>query len=190
MSSTDIDHLVDPGPALLQLARLAIGAELGVACPLPGRQEEHPWLTQPGACFVTLTKAGHLRGCFGSLEAYRALADDVHANAQAAAFLDRRYKPLTQEEFGLIDIEVAVLTPATPLQFDSEAAALAQLRPGRDGVILELRDQRVTLLPQVWRDLPEPEDFMAALKRKAGLAADAWDATLRLSCYQAQQWQE
>jgi len=192
MSSTD-SAASDPaelGPTLLQLARLAIGAELGVACPLPRRQQEHTWLEQPGACYVTLTKGGHLRGSIGSLEAYRSLADDVYANAQAAAFLDRRYKPLTQDEFGYIDIEVALLTPATPLEFDSEAHALAQLRPGRDGVILVLGSKRVTFLPQVWQDLPEPADFMAALKRKAGLNANAWDNALRLSRYQTRQWQE
>lgn len=189
MSFTDADP-VDLGQTLLQLARLAIGEELGVACALPNRQAERPWLMQQGACFVTLTKGGHLRGCVGSLAAYRPLADDIHANAQAAAFLDRRYRPITQEEFGYIDIEVALLTPATPLHFDSEASALAQLRPGRDGVILEHGNTRVTLLPQVWQDLPEPEDFMAALKRKAGLASNAWDAAVRLSCYQTRQWQE
>ena len=53
----------------------------------------------PGAAFVTLTLDGHLRGCIGSLTAHRPLAEDVTANALAAAFDDPRFPPLTAAEF-------------------------------------------------------------------------------------------
>ena len=42
-------------------------------------------LTEPGATFVTLTKGKELRGCIGSLEAKRPLAEDVRIHAIAAA---------------------------------------------------------------------------------------------------------
>jgi AMMECR1 domain-containing protein len=60
---------------------------------------------------------------------------------------------------------------------------LAALRPGVDGVIFEWREARATFLPQVWAQLPDPARFVAALKRKAGLAADFWAADVRLSRY-------
>ena len=70
-----------------------------------------------------------------------------------------------------------------PLIVRTEAEALAALRPGVDGVIFEWRDARATFLPQVWAQLPDPARFVAALKRKAGLAADFWAADVRLSRY-------
>jgi len=42
-------------------------------------------LQEDGASFVTITKAGNLRGCIGTLEAYQALALDVQEHAVAAA---------------------------------------------------------------------------------------------------------
>ena len=60
---------------------------------------------------------------------------------------------------------------------------MRQLRPGVDGVILAWRGRRATFLPQVWAELPEPEDFCAALWRKAGLPAGFWAEDLRLSRY-------
>jgi AMMECR1 domain-containing protein len=71
-------------------------------------------------------------------------------------------------------IEVSVLSPPEPLSFTGEADALAQLRPGRDGVILEAAGRRATFLPQVWEQLPEPGEFVTHLKLKAGLPGGYW----------------
>ena len=119
------------------------------------------------------------------LEATRALGEDVRANACAAAFHDARFEPLTAAEWPGLQVEVTLLEPATPLHAGSEAEALAALRPGIDGVILEWRGRRATFLPQVWDELSAPGDFIDALKRKAGLAADFWAPDLRLYRYRA-----
>ena len=63
-------------------------------------------------------------------------------------------------------------------------------RPQVDGLILEYGRYRSTFLPQVWEALPEPEMFMAQLKRKAGLPADFWHDELRLSRYTVTKWKE
>ncbi len=177
----------EQGTTLLTLARNAIAEDLGVprqAC------AEAPWLESPGACFVTLTQNGELRGCIGSLEASRSLRADVQANARAAAFRDPRFQPLTLEDYPSVRIEVSVLSPAAPLHVDSEPQARAQLRPGIDGVVLEYRRQRSTFLPQVWEQLKEPRAFMDALKQKAGLNADFWHADIKLSRYSVEKWRE
>jgi AmmeMemoRadiSam system protein A len=175
------------GGTLLTLARNAIAQDLGarqLTC------ADATWLDSPGACFVTLTQRGQLRGCIGSLEAERPLRVDVAANARAAAFRDPRFQPLTLQEYLSVHIEVSLLSPALPLHFDSEQHALAQLRPGIDGIVLEYRRQRSTFLPQVWEQLGEPQRFMAALKQKAGLRADFWHADLKLSRYSVEKWRE
>lgn len=175
------------GPTLLYLARAAIAGQLGKPAPVAGTPAA---LRQPGACFVTLTRQGALRGCIGSLEAWRPLADDVRENAIAAAFRDPRFAPLAADELASTRIEVSLLTPAEPLAFTDEADALAQLQPEIDGVIFECDGRRSTFLPQVWEQLPAPRQFMAQLKQKAGLPADFWSDSVKLSRYRVEKWKE
>ncbi len=178
------------GAALLAAARQQIAAHLGLTVgksPLAAPTALH----QPGATFVTLhDEQGQLRGCVGRLEASRSLIDDVRSNAVAAAFHDSRFMPLVAEEWPGLQIEVSVLTPAQPLPARDESDALAALRPGVDGVTLEWHGRHATLLPQVWAQCPQPTQFMAALKHKAGLAADFWAPDLQLSRYQVRSFSE
>jgi len=174
------------GRLLTALARAAIAAEFGAPWPAFPRPV---WLDEPAATFVTLTLHGQLRGCIGSLEAHRSLYDDVTHNARAAAFGDPRFPPLAADEFPAVRIEVSVLTAPQPLQFSSEADALRRLRPGIDGVILQYGRRRATFLPQVWEQLPEPREFLAHLKQKAGLPADFRADDMRLAVYQVEKFQ-
>jgi len=64
------------------------------------------------------------------------------------------------------------------------------LRPGIDGVVFEYGHYRSTFLPQVWEQLPEPAEFLAHLKRKAGLSMDFWSESVRLSRYTVSKWKE
>jgi AmmeMemoRadiSam system protein B/AmmeMemoRadiSam system protein A len=177
----------DPGPALLARARNAIAAQLGQALqPEP----DHPALAQPGATFVTLTQNGALRGCIGSLQAHRALEQDVRANALAAACRDPRFTPLTAEELPRTRVEVSLLTAPVPMDFRDEADALRQLRPNVDGVIFSAGNHRSTFLPQVWEQLPDARQFMAHLKQKAGLPADYWSPEVQLQRYEVRKWKE
>ncbi len=178
----------DPGRALLVLARNAIHQALGQ--PATVETPAHPDLARPGATFVTLTQDGQLRGCMGSLDAHRSLEADVRANAVSAALHDPRFAPLTAGELDRTRVEVSMLTASAPMAFLDEADALHKLRPGQDGLIFECHGQRATFLPQVWEQLPRPEDFMAHLKRKAGFAADFWSPEVRLYRYEVQKWKE
>jgi AmmeMemoRadiSam system protein A len=140
-------------------------------------------LARPAATFVTLHAGGDLRGCIGRLEAARPLAEDVAENAYAAAFRDPRFPPVEQWELAQLSLEISLLTPPEPMVFAGEEDLLAQIRPGIDGLILEDQGHRGTFLPSVWESLPEPHDFLAALRRKAGLPADHWSDTLRVCRY-------
>lgn len=179
--------MADLGTTLLTLARNAIAGHFG----LPHSQAaDCPELHDMGATFVTLTQHGNLRGCIGSLEAWRPLARDVQENAMAAAFHDPRFEPLSADELPVTRVEVSLLTPAEPISFSSEADALAQLRPNVDGVIFTAGHRRSTFLPQVWEQLPEPAVFMAHLKQKAGLPASYWGSDVRLERYTVKKWKE
>lgn len=189
MSDRDTTGQKEKGRILLTLARSAISEKLGMS--LDGYLPLNaPWLNEKGASFVTLKKDGRLRGCIGSLEAYRPLFQDVIANAVAAAFHDPRFPPLEPEELEKIRIEVSVLGPLEPVQAKGEDDFIARLTPGADGVVLEYGPHRATFLPQVWKQLPDPRSFLAHLKIKAGLPADFWHPDVLLYKYKVEKYKE
>ena len=180
------DSTVD-GKLLVSIARASSAGQFGLHFSVP---DSAAFLREPGASFVTLKSRGQLRGCIGSLSAHRHLLDDVRANACAAAFRDPRFSPLRFDELGMIRVEVSLLSALESMSFRDQDEALAQIRPGIDGVMLEFGRHRGTFLPQVWENLPEPESFLGELKRKAGLPADFWEAGVRLSRYTVAKWAE
>jgi len=145
-------------------------------------------LLTPGATFVTLEYRGELRGCIGSLEAWRPLAEDVCQNAFAAAFRDPRFAPLQAHELEQLTLQISVLTPPVPIQFQDEADLRRQLVPGEDGLLLEDGTHRGTFLPQVWEQLPTPKQFLDHLKNKAGLPANYWSPSLRVLRYHVEKF--
>ncbi len=179
--------LVEHGDILLPIARAKIASELGQ---IMQADEQHSWLQDKGACFVTLTQQGELRGCIGTLEAHRSLLHDVKANAHAAAFRDPRFTPLAASELVETEVEISLLSAMTPLQFSGEREALTQLKPGVHGVVFEFGHHRSTFLPQVWEQLPNVVEFMTHLKYKAGLPPDFWADDVRLSWYTVSKWKE
>ena len=179
----------DAGTLLLPTARAAISETLGLDVDFPA--ERPAWALAPGASFVTLTEGGQLRGCIGSLQAVRPLLDDVSDNAVSAATRGPRFPPLSRRELGEIAIEVSVLSAPVPLAASSLADAYAALRPGGDGVIVELgRWHRATFLPQVWEELPSPDEFLDHLWRKAGVQPGVWHEGTTLQTYTVRAWHE
>jgi AmmeMemoRadiSam system protein A len=177
----------DLGRTLLTIARSAIGAELGLRS---SADASHAALAQPAATFVTLKLDDELRGCIGSLKPMRPLAVDVRENAIAAAFRDPRFAPLAVVEFEATSVEVSLLSADERVEVRDEEDLLAQLRPGVDGLVIEYGHHRATFLPQVWESLPAARDFLAALKRKAGLPADFWNPRVNVSRYGVTKWTE
>jgi len=179
------------GRTLLRIARASIAYALGAGSAGPAGANE-TWLQESRATFVTLKQGEELRGCVGALEARRPLAEDVAANARAAAFEDTRFEPLTLEEFARTRIEVSLLSTPKTIAFEDHADLLRRLRPGLDGVILEQAEEgrRATFLPQVWEDLSDPGQFIARLKHKAGIAPDSDTRRCRVKRYRVLKWRE
>jgi uncharacterized protein len=140
-------------------------------------------LQQIKASFVTLRRQNTLRGCVGTMDAYRSLVEDVAEHAYDAAFRDSRFDPLREEELEDLDIRISVLSPRQAMSVRSEQDLLSQLRPGTDGLVLELGSHCATFLPTVWEQLPNPADFLSQLKRKAGLNSKGWERGIRAYHY-------
>lgn len=142
-------------------------------------------LQAPRASFVTLKINHALRGCIGTLEAWRPLIIDVAANAFAAANKDPRFKPVSADEIPLLTLHISILTEPEIIQVASEESLIKQLRPGIDGLIIQEGPHRSTFLPSVWESLPAPRDFLSQLMLKAGLPPQYWSDTLRVQRYQS-----
>ena len=171
------------GDVLMKLARAAIRERLHIehstdADSTASILAANPWLNESGACFVTLTEGGRLRGCIGSLVAHQPLGKDVIAHAVDAATRDPRFKPVTAAEYPLLNIEVSVLGEPKAVTIKTRDGRVrpvrsrteleAALRPGKDGLILaDHRGCSAIFLPQVWDELPDSHDFVSHLLAKA-----------------------
>ena len=170
---------------LLDVAAASIDAGLAHGRPLEVDPAEYsPALREPRATFVTLRRAGELRGCVGALEPTRPLVEDVAHSAFSAAFGDPRFTPLQRDERADLDIHVSILGPLTPVPARDERELIERLRPGVDGLVFADGPVRSTFLPAVWNSLPEPERFLSELRRKAGLARDHWSPTVEVFRYE------
>jgi AmmeMemoRadiSam system protein A len=161
----------DQRTALLEIARASIQVAVGLASgwSLAARIRHGGGSDLRAAVFVTLTDAGDLRGCMGTLDPTQPVAEAVAAAAMTAALDDPRFYPVEADELGNLDVDVSIL--GEPV----ELGAVADFVPGVDGIIVE-RDRRLgLLLPEVatghgW----DGERMLGAVCQKAGLPADAW----------------
>ncbi len=169
--------------SLLKLARATIAyalekrrvpdiSELGI--------EISETLRQPRGAFVTLKKAGRLRGCIGDIFPSRPLYSSVLSNAINAAFRDRRFQPLQKEELADISIEISALTRPSPVP------SYESIRIGTDGMVLKKNGRSAVFLPQV---APEQgwnlDQTLTQLALKAGLEADDWKQGASFLVFQA-----
>lgn len=176
---------------LLTLARESIASALPRSAYQPFQARDLPAeLLRPASSFVTLRVDAALRGCCGSIEVSKSLAEDVWRAAWAAAFSDPRFPPLSHREWARVDLYISVLTPTEPLPAASEADLLSQLRPHIDGLILEFGASRTTFLPAVWEQLPDAAQFLRQLKLKAGWAPDFWSPQIRALRYRTESFGE
>ncbi len=177
------------GQALTRLARAALECELAGSDALARELDAlppSPLFDRAQAVFVTLTRAGALRGCVGQLAPEYPLPEAVVQAALAAALEDGRFAPVGREELASLALEVTVLTPPRPV------ASHRDIVLGRHGIVRERGGRRALFLPQVpgeqgW----DVEATLAALSRKAGLAPDAWrERDARLSVFEGQVFEE
>ncbi|HMP74022.1 MAG TPA: AmmeMemoRadiSam system protein A [Kiritimatiellia bacterium] len=183
---TEPPYSLEEGQILLHNARESIRNGLeSHRLLIPELDHIPPTLLEPRACFVTLEKNHTLRGCIGGLEPRHPLLHAVARSAYQSAFADPRFPPLAADEEPHINISISILSPPEPLPAKSNLHLIQSLRPRIDGLILEDREKTATFLPSVWEQLPDPAEFLAHLKRKAGWPESYWSPTLTASRYTA-----
>jgi AmmeMemoRadiSam system protein A len=185
--SVDAPLSLDEQRLIIRLAHRQLEAVLAGKGEIEVDQAElSPALMREAACFVTLTKAGALRGCIiDNFIPHEPLYKNVLRNVVLAATKDPRFLPVSLDELAAIRIEISVLDAPRPLFFDGPDDLLAKLNPGKDGVILKTRYGLSTYLPQVWEALPDPAVFLSNLCEKQGAPGDCWrsDPSVQVEIY-------
>ncbi len=164
---------------LMALARAAVvEAAGGDAAPVTVEGE----LPTASGAFVTLKRGGRLRGCIGTLECRRSLAEEITRVAVSAAREDPRFEPLRVTELEDLEIEISVLGPLEPI--DQHDPATIEI--GRHGLVVEHGYRRGLLLPQVATEWGwDREEFLSQTCVKAGLPPDAWRRGARVYRFDA-----
>ncbi len=138
-------------------------------------------LSKAGA-FVTLKKAGELRGCIGHFEADKPLYKIVQQMAIAAATQDYRFDAVNASELKQVDIEISVLTPMQKI------SNVNTIKLGIDGIYIRKGSRSGTFLPQVATETHwNLEEFLGHCARdKAGIGWEGWkDKDAEIFVYQA-----
>ncbi|HEY1723220.1 MAG TPA: AmmeMemoRadiSam system protein B [Magnetospirillaceae bacterium] len=179
------DAIEAAGPLLTALARTALETYTRSKQHIAEPESVPEALRQKAGAFITIKRAGLLRGCIGSPTGWRPLVTDVIDNAIKSGHEDPRFPPLRAEELDGLDLSVSVLTPHEAMSFTSEADLLRQLRPRIDGLLIKDGGRSALFLPAVWEMVPNPADFMRELKHKAGLPLHHWSSTFQAWRFQA-----
>lgn len=164
---------------LLALARRALEARVGRG---PGPALDHGGvLDEPRGAFVTIRRHGELRGCLGRIGPRDPLSSTIADLGASVADSDPRFNPVAPAELDELDVEISVLTP------EREVRSVAEIEPGRHGLIVEQGHRRGLLLPQVATEQAwDAETFVSQTCRKAGLPPDAWKHGARLFVFEAE----
>ncbi|MEO6797682.1 MAG: AmmeMemoRadiSam system protein A [Candidatus Dormibacter sp.] len=145
------------------LGRRAIETYLSEGRVIDPPEPVAPELQQPSAAFVTLRKAGELRGCMGSIVPTRpSAAAEIIRYAIASAVRDPRFDPVTLSEVDHLTVSVQLLDPPEPV------ASLADLDPTVYGLIARRGDRQALLLPGI-DGIGSVVEQLAAVCQKAGI---------------------
>ncbi len=171
---------------LLEIARGSIYSKLynKVVIDKEDLVKRFPNFSKRAATFVTLTLDGELRGCVGSVVAHKTLLDDLTLNAYKAAFDDKRFQPLTKEEFERLEVEISLLSQPLGVEYRDISDLKSKINIGKDGMIIRQNDKQATFLPQVWEQLPNFEDFLTHLFQKANITD--LDTAIEVFTYQVE----
>lgn len=154
---------------LLELAQNAVAHAVRHHTLYQPNPTGHNALDENRGVFVTLMKAGKLRGCVGYSVAAQPLYKAVRDTATLAALRDPRFPPVSEEELPQLHYEISVLSALSPVD------DINQIEIGKHGLLVKNGSHEGLLLPQVpveqrW----DSTRFLQEICVKAGLSPDCW----------------
>jgi len=154
---------------LLALARKSVEYAVRENKPYEPSASASEVLNQERGAFVTLRKAGELRGCIGYTSAAKPLYMTVRDTATLAALRDTRFQPVMASELPQIDYEVSVLSPLR------RVLDIRQINVGQHGLLMKNGAYEGLLLPQVpVEEKWDRQRFLEETCGKAGMHSGCW----------------
>lgn len=154
---------------LLKIARNSVETAVREKKLYSPPSDEPEALRNARGAFVTLKEHGQLRGCIGYMSPVKPLAETVRDVAAYAALQDRRFRPVSEAELGILEYEISVLSPLQKVE------DIKQIHVGQHGLLIRKNEYEGVLLPQVpteegW----DRNTFLEQVCVKAGLPEQAW----------------
>ena len=136
---------------------------------VPEFKVDTPVLIENRGAFVTIKRRGELRGCIGYIEGRGPLYKTIEEMAEAAAFKDPRFYPVSEKELPELEYEISVLTPLQKIKDINE------IEVGKHGIYIKKGWNSGLLLPQVATEYGwDRQTFVEHTCQKAGLPSNAW----------------
>ncbi|MBA7679795.1 hypothetical protein ES703_88099 [subsurface metagenome] len=150
----------------MKLAKQTVETYVNEGKTPPPPEELTAEMKEKAGVFVSIHKAGELRGCIGTFEpTQKNIAEEIIQNAISSSTRDPRFPPVAPEELKDLEYNVDVLTTPKPVKDES------QLDPKKYGVIVECGFRRGLLLPDL--EGVDTVDYQIDIcRQKAGIDPD------------------
>ncbi|MCM8778700.1 MAG: AmmeMemoRadiSam system protein A [Candidatus Omnitrophica bacterium] len=153
---------------LLSLARETLESYLKTG-KIPPFFTDEPQLLEKRGAFVTLKKAGELRGCIGRIFSEIPLYQTIQEMAIEAGLDDPRFSPVSLKELPEVKIEISVLSELKKI------GDIEEIEVGKHGILIRRGFYSGLLLPQVAVEYHwTKEEFLIHTCFKAGLPPLIW----------------
>ena len=159
------------GEMLLHLARKVLQNAL-LKEKAPVMPAFAPNLQQPYGCQITLWQNGKVLAQSTTMAGDKPLLTNVVISTARFAVEDSVAK-LTPEMLQGIRIEIGVISIPQEVHFRTLDELHGALRPGKHGLLVRLNGKEAGFIPAVWKQVPQPDRFVAALCRRLGQSPDA-----------------
>jgi len=164
----------EDGKILLKIARESVEEHI-LRMRVPAVRSIDPSMRQNAGVFVTLKIHGDLRGCIGFVEAIYPLYIGVQKAAVYAATDDPRFPPVSEDELGLLEYEVTVLSDTEEIRIGKDTDFAALIVRGVHGLEISKGIRSGLLLPQVMVEMNlSPLQFLDETCIKAGMRSSCW----------------
>lgn len=169
------------GKDLLKIARISLEEKiLHDKEYRPSRKDYNNTIFDKGASYVKLQQNGQNIGQSGTLLPKKAIAHNVAHNTYEAVENNDEHTKITPENLPEIKITIALLTGYERVRYNDEQDLLNKLDETQDGVILRSGDRQAAFLPEEWKNYKSKQEFLNALKFKAGLSPSYWSNKIKI----------
>jgi len=141
------------------------------------RKNYSNFLFNRGASFVKIYQGDKLINSYGEINAVRAVAADIARNIFHIMNSPEGLKITDKKS---LRISLQLLTEPEEMHFSSYDDLLNQIEYGVDGLVLRSGKREGFLLPDMWLEVKDKDEFIGKLKIKAGLSPTYWSKDVKI----------